>query len=389
MTTGLSAANVFARDEPLVLESDTGRVPRYPRSTARRALLRVALGAVYAVFALGYQVAVAGDWAGTANQALSERVSGFAPGSDPIQALVLLDPPITNFLAFVIPGGAFGLAIAGSFVAGYIVQTVAQALYRRGLTLPVRSLFVGVLATSPLFAFTATTNFEAIVGLMFFGFGMIALVRFVGWANTQAGFRAGILLACASLSDSTLIFASVVAALAAVLFRQSRQGARLANAVVAVFPTVAVYASLALLGAAFVGDPWAMIGGDFAWNGERFGSVLQNVATIPGLLFLAPMVIVSVATLALGSRAMAVLPVALTLSIILAYTLELTPPGTAGTTFIAMLLFAVAAVPAIRGPVPSVLVCAAAVLLWIVGVLDALDRSAVNGWLHALAGVLA
>ena len=136
-------------------------------------------------------------------------------------------------------------------------------------------------------------------------------------------------------------------------------------------------------------DPWAMIGGDFAWNGERFGSVLQNVATIPGLLFLAPMVIVSVATLALGSRAMAVLPVALTLSIILAYTLELTPPGTAGTTFIAMLLFAVAAVPAIRGPVPSVLVCAAAVLLWIVGVLDALDRSAVNGWLHALAGVLA
>ena len=76
----------------------------------------------------------------------------------------------------------------------------------------VRIVFTLTLALSPAFAYIVTTNFEAALGLMFFGLGMIDLVRFVTYANTQAGFRAGILFACSAFSDSTGFFAAIVRA---------------------------------------------------------------------------------------------------------------------------------------------------------------------------------
>jgi hypothetical protein len=382
----VTAEAVFQRDAPRYIESPTGRLAKYPANPWARWGLRLVIALPYVLIAVWFDIAANHDWSGTANAALAARVADISWDTPGVSVISELYPPITSLVALIIPGGAFGLAIAGCLVAGLTLQLVIQSMQRKGFRGPVRAVFALTLALTPAFAYTVTTNFESAVGLMFFGLGMIDLVRFVTYANTQAGFRAGILFACSAFSDSTGLFTAIVAAAAGTLIIQSRQGARFANAVVVIFPTIALLGALVLLGIAFGGGPLAMIRGDLAWDPVRAEGYAAAVLSPAGLLYLAPTILVLLTAIALRYTGVGLVAVLLTAMTGLAFIVGLTPPGTAGNNYIMMLLLAVAIVPTptTRGHV--VLTVATSVLLFAAGWASSYQLEAIRHWATVLTG---
>lgn len=388
MTSRVSATTVFERDTPLFRESSTGRLDKYPRNAWLRWGLRLGIALLYAGLVVWFQTASGGNWEGTANGALAERIASLKSEelTSDVGVVGALYPPITSLIAMLIPGGAFGLALAGAATAGLMLQLIVQSMKRKHFHPGVRVVFVLTLATTPIFTYIATTNFESIVGLMFFGLGMLDLVRFVTWANTQAGFRAGILFACAAFSDSTATFSALVAAVAGALIIQSRTGARQANAFVVAFPTIALFASLALLGTAFGAGPLSMIRGDLHWHQERFDAFAATLTTPGGVLYLAPMILMVITSFALRFPGTALIAVLLTASTLLAYGLGLTPPGNAGTTYTLMLLLAISIVPTAATMAHRLLTSAVALLLWVIGWLTAFQWQTISDWMAVFGG---
>ncbi|MFE7843577.1 hypothetical protein ACFUTX_00125 [Microbacterium sp. NPDC057407] len=384
--TVTSAESVFARDRPLYLESESGKIDRYPRNVWLRWGLRLVAALPFVSVAVWFHLASGGNWDGTANGALAERVSTLPWGSSDVAALAELYPIISSVAALIIPGGAFGLGVAGALVGGLLIQLTIQSMQRKEFPFPVRIVFILTLALTPMFAYVVTTSFEAALGLTFFGLGMIDLVRFVTYANTQAGFRAGLLFACSALSDFTGLFVAMVAAIAAALIVRSRAASRLANAIVVVFPTLALLGSLMVLGVAFRLGPLAMIRGDLHWDTARAADVAQFLATPSGVLYLVPTAVVVLTAIVLRYPGVGAVAPLMTAMILLAYIVGLTPPGLAGINYLLMLLLAVAVVPKPTTVTMVAVVCATSVILWGIGWAQAFDNDTVSAWMHVLTG---
>ena len=232
--------------------------------------------------------------------------------------------------------------------------------------------------------YSEPTTLTSARGLSLFGNGMMALNRFVVYANTQAGFRAGILIALATLSYPTVSFAALIAFLTAAAAPQSRTGARLANGIVAAFPTVATISSFALLGVAFGAGPFAMIGGAPSWQPQLAERVLTTLTNPIAILYFAPTALIVLAAIVLGVPLLGLIAVLLTVSTVFARLLGFGPPAGAGDSFIMSLLFVGAILSRRDKWIERVLVGVCAVLVLAVGWIAAFTSPGVLAWLTVI-----
>ena len=256
---------------------------------------------------------------------------------------------------------------------------------------PTRTVVILIVAlgANPLFAYTATENFAAFLGLAFFGIAISDVVRFIAWRNTRSGFRAGMLLMLATLSDlSGLIYVmtSAVAAPFLRLARSNQKGARGANVLVIVYPTVSALAAIFFLTWVFTGDILNSFGeGILEGAPERFANLDDIIVSVNGLFLVLPVLSAWLIALIVRRPGSILVSTLVFVAILGAYVLGLLPSGSAGNTFILMTVMAIALVPTARERVTSLLVDIVALLQIGIAWGGALNREIVVSWMTAVA----
>lgn len=365
-----------------------GVLPKYPVTRGRRWLLRVALSLPFVlltvVLAAGGSDYFLHD---SANAALVEHVVGLRGEALDVDLLVALYPPVSTLLALVIPGGVVGLGIVAGLVNGFLLQRVVEWFHRRRLSPAERLLLVLLLAGTPLFAFLSTTNLEISLGLALFLLGMIDLVRFVTFANTQAGFRVGIYFAVAALTAPAFLFSIVIAGCVTPFLRRSRRGAGIANTLVLVFPTLAAFGSVALLGLVFRGDALFLSGSEgLRIHPDRVQLLSDLLAPPWGWLFFVPTVLGMLLALCLRELPLMIVAPLLTGSVLLMSVLGVTPRGSAGLSLLTLVAVLVALAPRGRGRLQRALIGILGVVQIVVGWLSAvLLYPSVRAWTEAVS----
>ena len=372
-----------------VIELD--RFGSVPRLASVRWLVRLAFSLPYLVVAIattrGDELRV------TPNQELIDRLARIRWDRADVTWVGDIYPPMSTLLAAVIPGGRLGLAIAGALIAGVFLQKMLEIMVHRRFTVTLTTLLLLALAANPLFAYTATENLPAFLGLAFFGLGVGSIVRFVAWGSTQSGFRAGILLMLAVLSDLSGLVYVLTAASAAPFLRLGRHGqpgARAANVLVIVYPTLAALAALVALNLVFLRDPLGAVGDQLVQGiPERFAALGPSLLSPGGALIAAPVLSAWVVAL-IVRRPGAILVSSLVFAAILAAdVLGLVPPSSAGTTFILMTLLAIALIPTPRRRLLIALVDLVAVLQIAIAWTAAVNTPIVVAWMTTLGSSLA
>jgi hypothetical protein len=300
-------------------------------------------------------------------------------------------PPLSTLLAAAIPGGQTGLAIAGSLVAGIFLQKVLEIMVQRKFPVGTTSILMVALAANPLFAYTVTQNFPAFLGLAFFGLGIADIVRFVAWGNTQSGFRAGLLLMLAVLSDLSGIVYVLTAASAAPFLRLGRshqQGARGANVLVIVFPTLAAIGSIAILNLIFTGRALGSTGrGLLAGTPARFAQLPELFQQPSGWFLIASVLSAWVIAIIVRRPGSIIVSTLVFVAILGSFVIGLIPAGSAGNTFILMTLMAIALVPTRKEMITIVLMDLIAVLQIAIAWGSAFNREIVLQWMDTLLRV--
>lgn len=364
------------------------RLDPFPRDPVFRWILRL-------VFAVPYLLVA---WAASQN---SVTVRLYTPNHQLMVHIAHIDwnradvswigdifPPLSTLLAASIPGGETGLAVAGALVAGVFLQKILEIMVQRKFPVGTTVIMMLALGANPLFAYTVSENFPAFLGLAFFGLGIADIVRFVAWGNTQSGFRAGLLLMLATLSDLSGILYVLTAAAAAPFLRLGRrhqQGARGANVLVIVFPTLAAIGAIAMLNLIFIGRPLGSTGrAVIAGSAERLASLPHLFEQPSGWLLIAPVLSAWVIAL-LVRRPGSILVSTLVFAAILgAFVIGLIPAGSAGNTFILMTLMAIALVPTPKEFITVVIMDLVAVLQVAIAWATAFNRDIVLQWMDTL-----
>jgi hypothetical protein len=363
------------------------RLDYFPRDPLRRWLLRI-------VFALPF-VAVA-------------ILNSLHPASASVNARLLVDaaqipwgsgnsawigdifPPISTAIAVVTPGGRLGLALIGALAAGIVLQKVVEILAQRRVPTTTTTLLVIALGVNPLFFYTALENLPAFLGLSFFGLALADIVRFVSWGSTQSGFRAGLFLMLATMTDRSAVLYVVAAVVAASFLRLSRtgqRGARLANTLVIAFPAAAAMGSVFVLNILFLREPLGLAATDVVvgdqsrldslaavFQAPYGGLLLASVATawLMSLVVRRPGGII-VATLAFGA-------------LMVGFAFGLVPPESSGNTFMMMTMLCIALIPTARVQGATRLVSLVAVAQIAIAWIAVIGRPAILDWVTTLIG---
>jgi hypothetical protein len=304
--------------------------------------------------------------------------------------LALLYPHTSILIAAANPFGRLGLSIIGAIAAGFLLQKVAEIIAQRAIPRSTGIILVIALAANPLFAYFALENLPGFLAMTFFGLALADLVRFVNWGSTESGFRAGILLMIAALSDPSGILYALVAVLASPFLRHGRAsapGLRAANMLVIAFPTLGAFATIAFLNVLFFGTPWPQqdVAAILAGIPAGFSSLLALYTTPTGWLIAAP--VLSAWLVAAIVRRPAAIPVSTIVFLLLnlAFLLGAFHPGAAGVTFTLLTLLAITLIPAARTPLTNALVDVVAVLQIGIAWAAALDRAIVLAWMQSVA----
>jgi hypothetical protein len=364
------------------------RLEPFPRSAGARWLMRAIIAAVYS--ALAIFSAQNDSVVNTPNQQLLDHLGTISWDRADIAWVGDIFPPLSTLLAAIIPGGRLGLGIAGALVAGVFLQKMLEIMVQRRFSPWLAGLLILALAGNPLFAYTVTENFAAFLGLAFFGFGITDIVRFVAWGNTQSGFRAGIYLMLATLSDlSGLLYVLTAAAAAPFLSlgRKHQRGARAANVLVIVYPTAAALVAIGLLNLIFTGRlVGSVVVGLLDGADARFAGLGPLFTSPNGLLLVAPVLSAWIVALIVRRPGSILVSTLVFVAILGAFVLGLLPSGSAGNTFILMTLMAIALVPTPKRKLLVSLMDTVAFLQIGIAWLTAFNRPIVIEWMNAVGG---
>jgi hypothetical protein len=364
------------------------RLDPFPRNPIARWMLR--LGSAAPLVLLALLLDTAPHPASTPNADLTAAIAAIDWTRGDAEWLALLYPHTTTLIASANPFGRVGLSIIGAIAAGFLIQKVAEIIAQRSIPRSTGIILILALTANPLFAFFALENLPGFLALTFFGLALADLVRFVNWGNTESGFRAGILLMAAALSDPSGILYALVAVLASPFLRHGRAGARglrAANMLVLAFPTLGAFATIMFLNVLFFG---------WVWPGLDLAAVATGVvANVPqlvslygtptGWLVAAPLL--SAWLVAAIVRRPAAIPVSLIVFLLLnlALLVGVFHPGAAGTSFLLLTLLAITLIPAARTPITNALVDLVAVLQILIAWTAALSQPIVLDWMQSVA----
>jgi len=368
--------------------SARSRLDPFPRNPIGRWMLRLGAAAPLVLLALLLETVPHPE--SSPNAGLEAAIAAIDWTRGDAEWLALLYPHTATLIASANPFGRLGLSILGAIAAGFLIQKVAEIIAQRSIPRSTGIILILALTANPLFAYFALENLPGFLALTFFGLALADLVRFVNWGNTESGFRAGILLMAAALSDPSGILYALVAVLASPFLRHGRTaapGLRAANMLVLAFPTLGAFATIMFLNLLFFGSIWP--GLDIAAVAAgAVAAVPQLVAlyaTPTGWLIAAPLL--SAWLVAAIVRRPAAIPVSTIVFVLLnlAFLLGVFPPGAAGASFLLLTLLAITLIPAARTPVTNALVDLVAVLQIVIAWSAALDRPVVLDWMQSVA----
>jgi hypothetical protein len=368
------------------------RLDAYPRDPLLRWSLRLALAVPYLLVAWIGSVSNAAATLNTPNQQLIDRVATIPWDRADPEWIGLIFPPISTLLATILPGGRAGLAIIGALVAGIFLQKIIEIMVQRRFAVSTVVILTIALGANPLFAYTALENFAAFLGLAFFGIAASDIVRFIAWRSTRSGFRAGILLMLATLSDLSGLVYVLTAALAAPFLRLARaqeKGARGSNVLVIVYPTFSALAAIFFITFAFTGE-WLNSTGRsiLADTPERFAALGPLFAAPDGWFLVAPVISAWLVALIVRRPGSIIVSTLVFVAILASFVLGLLPSGSAGNTFILMTVMAIALIPTAKDRSTGILVDVVAVLQIAIAWAAAFNREIVASWMTAVAGAL-
>ena len=368
------------------------RLDAYPRDPVFRWIVRLLFAVPYLIVAWAVSQSAVVVRLYTPNHQLIVHIAHIDWNRADVTWIGDIFPPLSTLLAAVIPGGETGLAVAGALVAGIFLQKILEIMVQRNFRPGLTTLLMLALAANPLFAYTVTENFAAFLGLAFFGLGIADVVRFVAWGNTQSGFRAGLFLMLATLSDLSGILYTLTAAGAAPFLRLGRhhqQGARGANVLVIVFPTVAAIGAIAILNLIFIHRFLGSTGrGLIAGAPDRLASLPQLFEHPSGWLLIAPVLsawLIAVIVRRPGSILVSTL---VFFAVLGAFVVGLIPAGSAGNTFILMALMAIALIPIRKEMITVVLMDLVALGQIVIAWATAFNRDIVLHWMTTLVHAL-
>ncbi len=365
------------------------RMDAFPRDPLLRWALRLALAVPYLLFAWISAATNASSALNTPNQQLLDHVATIPWDRADPEWIGEIFPPISTLFATLLPGGRAGLAVAGALVAGIFLQKLIEIMVQRRFFPTTIVILIVAIGANPLFAYTALENFAAFLGLAFFGIAASDVVRFVAWRNTRSGFRAGMLLMLATLSDLSGLLYVLTAAVAAPFLRLARaeqKGARGANVLVIVYPTVSALAAIFFINFVFTGSFFNSLGrGILEGTPERFATLGPLFLTLNGWLLLAPVLSAWLIALIVRRPGAILVSTLVFVAILGAFVAGLIPSGSAGNTFILMTVMAIALIPTARDKVTTILVDVVAVLQIVIAWAAAFNRPIVVDWMNAVA----
>jgi len=351
-------------------------------------MLRLAFALPVAVFVLLDQLGP--QLAGSPNARLLETVAGIEWTRGDAQWLSALYPHVTVLIASANPFGRIGIGMMGAIASGFLLQKICEVIAQRSIPRSTGVILVIALAANPLYAYFAAQDLAGFLAITFFGLALADLVRFVNWGNTESGFRAGLLLALAVLSDPTGILFTAVAVLASPFLRHGRppsRGLRAANMLVIAFPSIGAFVTVTALSLLFFGtSAFDGVASVLAQAPDRAVELALSYATPTGLLLAAP--VVSAWLVAIIVRRLVAIPLSIVVFLMVnaAFVLGLIGPGSAGMTFTLLTILAITLIPAARTRTQNVLVDLVAVLQIVIAWTAALDRPIVVDWMTGIAG---
>jgi hypothetical protein len=363
------------------------RLDYFPRDPLRRWLLRL----VFAVPFLAAAILNSFHSAGVSvNAGLLDDVARIPWGSANAAWIGDIFPPISTAIAVVTPGGRLGLSIIGAVAAGIVLQKVVEILAQRRVPMSTTALLVIALGVNPLFFYTALENLPAFLGLSFFGLALADIVRFVSWGSTQSGFRAGLFLMLATLTDPSAVLYVVAAVVAASFLRLSRtgqRGARMANTLVIAFPAAAAMGSIWLLGIMFLREPLGHAATNvFSGDPSRLDSLVSVFQTPYGGLLIASVATAWLMSLVIHRPGGIIVATLAFAALMVGFVLGLVPPESSGNTFMMMTMLCIALIPTARVPGATRLVGLVAVAQIAIAWIAVIDRPAILDWLTTLIG---